>query len=99
VTGSCFASKHQCIKCRARFKQLGSGPSVGWSINRGKVSILCTNISIALAAGDVAVAHKWWEDALEKASANAYDQFMADAGLEVRQGEITEAPAEPCHQH
>ena len=36
-----------------------------------------------LAAGDVAVAHKWWEDALEKASANAYDQFMADAGLEV----------------
>ncbi len=30
------------------------------------------------------MAHKWWEDALEKASANAYDQFMADAGLEVR---------------
>ena len=36
-----------------------------------------------IAAGDVAVAHKWWEDALEKASANAYDQFMVDAGLEV----------------
>ena len=30
------------------------------------------------------MAHKWWEDALEKASANAYDQFMADAGLEAR---------------
>jgi hypothetical protein len=37
-----------------------------------------------VAAGDVAVEHKWWEDALEKASANAYEDFMAEAGLQVR---------------
>ena len=43
------------------------------------------------AAGDVAVAHKWWEDALEKASASAYEDFMAEAGLQVRHANATVA--------
>ena len=60
-------------------KARGSG-CVCFDLNQGN-----TLRARALAvAGDVAVAHKWWEDALEKASASAYEQFMTDAGLQVR---------------
>ena len=88
---------HQGTTCRARAaNQLAPAARQFTVENPGQGT--CLRVAGMLAAGDVAVAHKWWEDALEKASAHAYDQFMADAGLEVRIPKITKPPADPSRQ-
>ena len=45
------------------------------------------------AEGDVAVSQKWWEGSLEQASADAYDAFMAGAGIETQLDVTAESPA------